>query len=141
MIVTENDLDQMVETANKIEEWIDREYKERDLPKPKIILTKRDESLMVHYMMLTRQLTHLADCLFHIVRLATQKDGTHGSSHRDYIGWCAYAKSEIADMLVQVKRLCDALDLDFIDTYSLGLKRDIEKRKDYAETHPHDDWV
>lgn len=109
--------------------------------KPKIILTERDESLMVHYLMLTRQCTHLADCLFHIVRLATQKDGTHGSLHLDYRGWRAYTQSEIADMLVQAKRLCDELDLDFIDTYSMGLKRDIEKRKDYEKIHPNDKWV
>ena len=134
MFVTENDLDQMVKTANRIE-------KGRDPLKPKIILTKRDESLMVHYMMLTRQLTHLADCLFHIVRLKTQKDGTHGSAHLDYRGYRVYAQSEIADMLVQTKRILDELDLDFIDTYSMGLKRDIEKRKDYLETHPGDDWV
>ena len=109
--------------------------------KPEVILNRRDESIMVHYMMLTRQITHLADCLFHIVRLTTQKDGTHGSKHLDYRGWRAYSQSELADALVQIRKLCDILDLDFVDTYSLGLKRDEEKQRMYEATHPGDKWV
>lgn len=111
------------------------------MDKPEIILTKRDESLMVHYMMLTRQITKLSDCLFHIVRLTTQKDGTHGSARLDYIGYRAYAKSEIADMLVQARKLCDDLDIDFVDTYVMGMHRDKEKREEYEKTHPDDCWV
>jgi len=111
------------------------------MDKPKIILTERDESLMVHYMMLTRQITHLADCLFHIVRIATQKDATHGSLHLDYRGWRAYSQSELADVIMQIKKLCDILELDFIDTYLMGMKRDREKKEDYEKTHPNDKWV
>jgi hypothetical protein len=109
--------------------------------KPRIILNRRDEDIMVHYLMLTRQITHLADCLFHIVRLSTQNDGTHGSKKLDYCGWRSYAQSEISDVLVQVKRICDILDLDFVDTYCMGIKRDREKQKTYEELHPGDKWV
>jgi hypothetical protein len=111
------------------------------LEKPDIILNKRDEAIMVHYMMLTRQITHLADCLFHIVRLETQPDGTHGSAKLNYRGYRAYSQSEISDAIVQMKKLCDILDLDFIDTYLMGMKRDDEKKKNYLETHPGDKWV
>jgi len=111
------------------------------LEKPDIILNKRDEAIMVHYMMLTRQITHLADCLFHIVRLETQPDGTHGSAKLNYKGYRAYSQSEISDAIVQMKKLCDILDLDFIDTYLMGMKRDEEKKKMYLETHPGDKWV
>lgn len=108
---------------------------------PRIILTRRDEDIMVHYLMLTRQVTHLADCLFHIVRLTTQVSGTHGSKKLDYKGWRAYAQSEISDVLVQVRRICDILEIDFVETYCMGVKRDEEKRKVYEELHPGDKWV
>jgi len=109
--------------------------------KPYIILNRRDEAIVVHYLMLTRQITHLADCLFHIVRLETQADKTHGSAKLDYKGYRAYSQSELSDAIVQIKKLCDILDLDFIETYSMGMKRDAEKKKLYLEMHPGDKWV
>jgi hypothetical protein len=108
---------------------------------PLIIFNRRDESIMVHYMMLTRQITHLADCLFHIVRLHTQKDGTHGSKKLDYRGWRAYSQSEIADVIIQTEKLCKILDLDFMATYEMGKERDKEKREMYEQLHPGDKWV
>jgi hypothetical protein len=109
--------------------------------KPVVILNLRDECLMVHYLMLTRQVTHLADCLFHIVRLATQKDGTHGSKKLDYKGWKAYSQSELSDVLVQVWKLCRILDIDYEETFKMGMQRDAEKRILYEKTHPGDKWV
>jgi len=93
----------------------------------------------MHYMLLTRQMTKLSDSLLHIIRLHTQSDGKHKGV--DYRGYRAYAQSEIADVLMQSKKLCDVLELNFIDTYCMGIKRDDEKRQEYLETHPDDEWI
>lgn len=107
----------------------------------KIIKTDRDEALLVHYVMLTRQITRLADCLFHIVRLATQESGKHGSANLDYLGYRAYAKTELADVLCQVRKLCDVLSLNFNEILNLGIERDKEKKETYLKDHPKDEWV
>jgi len=86
-------------------------------------------------------MTHLADCFTHIIRISTQIDGKHGSAQLDYRGWVAYSQSELSDMLVQTKKLCDILGLDFVETYCLGIKRDKEKEKAYLENHPGDEWI
>jgi hypothetical protein len=86
-------------------------------------------------------MTHLADCFTHIIRISTQIDGKHGSAQLDYRGWIVYSQSEISDMLVQTKKLCDILGLDFVETYCLGIKRDKEKEKAYLENHPGDEWI
>lgn len=104
-----------------------------------LIFTKRDEKLVMHYMLLTRQMTKLSDSLLHIVRLHTQSDKKHKGI--DYNGYKAYAQSEIADILMQCKKLCDILGVDFISTYMMGIKRDEEKRKEYLEIHPEDEWI
>jgi hypothetical protein len=104
-----------------------------------LIKSKRSEQLLIHYVMLSRQMTHLCDCFTHIIRLDT--NDIHGSKGLDIKGYRAYAQSEISDMLVQTKKLCDILEIDFVDTYTLGLKRDIEKEKLYKENHPNDKWI
>lgn len=107
----------------------------------KFVRCQRDEHLLFHYMMLTRQMTKLADCFTHIIRISTQLDGKHGSAQLDYRGWVAYSQSEISDMLAQTKKLCDILGIDFVETYIMGLKRDVEKREEYLKTHPDDEWI
>lgn len=104
-----------------------------------LIFTKRDERLMFHYMILTRQMTRLSDSLLHIIRLYTQKDHKHKGI--DYRGYRAYAQSELADIILQVKKLCDILGLDFIETYTMGLARDKEKSQEYLDQHPEDTWI
>lgn len=107
----------------------------------KFVRCRRDEDLLFHYMMLTRQMTHLADCFTHIIRTSTQIDGKHGSAQLDYKGWVAYSQSEISDMLAQTKKLCDILGLDFVETYCMGIARDKEKREAYLKNHPGDEWI
>lgn len=107
----------------------------------KFIFNERDEQLVVHYIMLTRQLTRLADCIFHIIRLATQLDGRHGSADLDFRGYKAYAQTEIADVICQAKRLCDILELNFGETVKMGDIRDEEKKAEYLKNHPNDKWV
>jgi hypothetical protein len=102
---------------------------------------RRDENLLFHYMMMTRQMTRLADCFTHIIRTSTQIDGKHGSAQLDYRGWVVYSQSEISDLLVQTKKLCDILGVDFVETYCMGLERDAEKKALYLESHPNDKWI
>jgi hypothetical protein len=102
---------------------------------------QRDEHLLFHYMMLTRQMTKLADCFTHIIRVSSQISGKHGSAQLDYKGWVAYSQSEISDLLAQTKKLCDILGIDFVETYIMGMKRDAEKREEYLKTHPGDEWI
>jgi hypothetical protein len=104
-----------------------------------LIFSHRDERLVLHYMLLTRQMTKLSDCLLHIIRLQTQKNGKHKGV--DYKGYRSYAQSELSDVLLQTKKLCDILGLDFIETYLMGIKRDEEKKKEYLESHPEDVWI
>jgi len=107
----------------------------------KIIKTERDEQLVVHYMMLTRQMTRLSDCFMHIIRLPTQESGTHGRLNLDFIGYRAYAKTELADIICQIKKLCKILELNFNMTLIMGLKRDEEKKAEYLKKHPNDEWI
>ena len=106
-----------------------------------LIKNKRDEQLVVHYIMLTRQLTHLSDCLLHIIRLPTQENGMHGSQNLDYKGYRAYIQTEIADILVQAGKLLETLDLPFQETLAMGLTRDLEKQEEYLRKHPNDKWI
>ena len=107
----------------------------------KLVKNDRDEALLVHYVMLTRQMTKLADCFTHIMRLPTQADGRHGHASLDFRGYRAFAQSELSDVLCQVKKLCDILELDFFATLGMGLVRDAEKRSEYQESHPGDQWI
>ena len=105
----------------------------------KIIRTARDEQLVVHYMMLTRQMTKLSDCITHIMRLSTQEDQKHKGI--DYNGYRAYAMTELADVFCQTKKLCEILEVDPMQTYVLGIERDKEKKREYLESHPKDEWI
>ncbi len=105
----------------------------------RIIKTLRDELLMLHYMLMTRQMTKLSDSLLHIVRLANQPDHMHKG--KDYAGYKAYAQSELADILVQVEKICDILGCDFDATLEMGRSRDLEKKAEYLSMHPHDHWL
>jgi len=107
----------------------------------KFVKCQRDENLLFHYMMLTRQMTKLADCFTHIIRTSTQIDRKHGFAHLDYRGWVVYSQSEISDLLVQIQKLCDVLEIDFNETYAMGIKRDAEKKEEYLEKHPNDEWI
>jgi hypothetical protein len=105
----------------------------------RIVKTPRDELLMLHYMLMTRQMTKLSDSLLHIVRLANQPDHTHKG--KDYAGYKAYAQSELADILIQVEKMCNLLGVDFQETVRMGRSRDREKKSEYLAEHPHDHWV
>jgi hypothetical protein len=73
------------------------------------------------------------------MRLCTQPDGKHKGM--DYKGYRVYAQSELGDVLVQTRKLCDILDLDFVETYCMGMARDREKKDEYLATHPDDEWI
>jgi hypothetical protein len=106
-----------------------------------LIKNKRDEQLVFHYMMLTRQMTRLSDCIIHIIRLNTQETGTHGSKNLDFRGYRAYLQTEISDVLVQAGKILEALDLPFQETLAMGITRDLEKQEEYLKQHPNDKWI
>jgi hypothetical protein len=110
-------------------------------PELDLIKNKRDEQLVFHYIMLTRQITHLSDCLIHIIRLPTQDNGTHGSQNLDYKGYRAYIQTEIADVLMQSAKILETLDLPFQETLVMGITRDLEKQEEYKRKHPNDKWI
>jgi len=103
----------------------------------KMIFTERDEALAVLYMLLTRQMTRLADCFQHTFRLHKRGD----SDGKLFRGYKAYAQSELADALWLIKRICDVLGVDFNETIELGVLRDKEKREEFLRRYPGEEWV
>lgn len=103
----------------------------------KIIFTERDESLILHYMLLTRQMTRLADCFQHIFRLYTREDG----DGRLFKGYKAYAQSELADVIRETKKLCNILDMSFEETEKIGDTRDEEKQEEFLKKYPNEHWI
>lgn len=103
----------------------------------KVIFTERDEALVLHYMMLTRQMTRLADCIQHILRLRTRDD----SDGKLFKGYAAYAQSELSDVFAQGKKICEILGLSFEETVQLGILRDEEKRVEFLNRYPTESWV
>jgi len=107
---------------------------------PKLIFTEIHEGLMLHYMMLTRQITGLCDCLLHIIRLHTRvKDQAEFT--KLFNGYRAYTQSELADVICQTKKLCQILKISFEETIVLGDERDKEKRAEFKKRYPDDSWI
>ena len=103
----------------------------------KIIFTERDEALALHYMLLTRQMTRLADCLQHIFRLHTRED----DDGKLFKGYKAYAQSELADVICEVKRLCKTLGISFEKTEEMGDVRYEEKKQEFLKKYPDEHWI
>jgi len=103
----------------------------------KVIFTERDEALALHYMLLTRQMTRLADCFQHIFRLSTRED----DDGKLFKGYRAYAQSELADVIYQAKKLCEILGIDFEETEKLGDLRDKEKKEEFLKKYPNEHWI
>lgn len=104
---------------------------------PKVIFTERDELLALHYMLLTRQMTRLSDCLLHIIRLHTQGDDD-GKLFKGYRG---YAQTELADVIHHVKKFCEILGISFDETVHMAYERDKEKREEFLRKHPGEYWI
>ena len=105
---------------------------------PKMIVTDLHEKLVTYFMMATRQLTKLSDTFFHIIRLHTREP--HNSANH-LNGYRAYAQTEIADIITQLKKMCLALNLSFNETCEMADKRDKEKEAEFKRKYPNDPWV
>lgn len=103
----------------------------------KVIFTEAHEALLLHYMLLTRQMTRLSDCLLHIIRLHTRGD----EDGRLFRGYRAYAQTELADIINHIMKLCDILGISFEETESMSDERDEEKREEFREKFPNKRWI
>lgn len=103
----------------------------------KIILNERDEALAIHYILLTGQLAGLARSLEGIFRLATRKD----EDNKLFKAYRAYIKTELADAITHIKKMCQLLDLSFEEIVQLSIIRDKEKREEFLKKYPHEHWL
>ena len=105
---------------------------------PKVIVTDMHERLMLHYMLLTRQMTKLSDCLLHIIRLDFRATGEEKKSL--FNGYRAYARTELADVICQVKKICEDLGLSYEKVDALEDVRDKEKEEEFLKKYPNIIW-
>lgn len=103
------------------------------------LFKERDEKLILQYLLLTRQITSLADCVQHIIRLGNKPDDE--TRRLLYKGYIAHAQTELADVYAQFVKMCDLLDLPVQDTEEMGLVRQEEKREEYLKRNPNDVWI
>jgi hypothetical protein len=103
----------------------------------KIIKKERDEKLLLCYVLMTRQITKLSDCIMHIVRLDSNKKDTVNI----FNGYKAYIQTELSDIITQIKRMCLILNISFEETVEMANLRDIEKKEEFLKKFPEEHWV
>ena len=106
---------------------------------PPYIFNERDEKLLLQYLLLTRQITALSDCVQHIIRLGNKPDNKINKDK--FIGWQLYAQTELSDIIMQVYKICHLLDISISDTIKLGKDRQVEKKTAYLRKYPNDVWI
>ena len=105
----------------------------------KVIITEIHEKLMLHYMLLTRQMAKLSDSLLHIVRLDSRAEGDKKKIL--FNGYRAYAQTELSDVICQVKKICSDLGLSYEETERMGDARDREKGAEFLKKYPNEPWI
>ena len=106
---------------------------------PPYLFKERDEKLLLQYLLLTRQITALSDCIQHIIRLGNKKDDY--INHQKYLGYVYYSMTELSDIYCQFHKMCELLGLDVEQTIKLGWARQEEKKKAYLKKNPDDTWI
>lgn len=107
-----------------------------------LITTKKAEKLLLHYTMLTRQITAISDCLIHIIRLnQTHQPQKHKGQTLDIKGFKSYIQTEIADITTYCQKICNDLNINFEETLQLGQQREQEKKKEFTKKHPQEHWI
>ena len=106
---------------------------------PLYLFNERDEKLLLQYLLLTRQITSLADSVQHIIRLGNKPDSVE--NRLKHKGYMAFAQSELSDVYAQFVKICDLLEIDIQETVEMGLKRQEEKKKEYLQRNPNDVWI
>jgi len=104
----------------------------------RMIISNFHERLALYYMLLTRQLTKLSDCFFHIIRLDFKPEEERGEL---FIGYRIYVQSELADVIRLVKSICLILGISYIETENLGDKREKEKKEEFLKRYPNEPWM
>jgi hypothetical protein len=108
---------------------------------PKVIFTEIHEAIVLHYIILVRQLARLSDSLLHIIRMHTRVEQGSVKATQCFKGYSAHAQTEIADILCQSKKICEILGLDFNETMEMGDTRYEEKMKEFLAKYPKDNWI
>jgi len=106
---------------------------------PPYLFSERDERLMLQYLLLTRQITSLADCVQHIIRLGNKPDNE--TNRLKYKGYVIFAQTELSDIYAQYVKLCNLLDIDVEETQEMGIQRQAEKMLEYLKKNPEDVWI
>jgi thymidylate synthase len=104
-----------------------------------VIRTSEHEKLALHYILLTRQMSSLSDCLLHLIRLDRRASGSTLVRRRK--GYVDHASTELADIIMQVKRLCVILGLEYWNVDALAERRDSEKSRDFRRRYPSEPWI
>jgi hypothetical protein len=107
----------------------------------KVIFTEMHEAIMLHYMLLVRQLARLSDSLLHIIRMHTRVEQGSVKAVQFFKGYSAHAQTELADIICQSKKICETLSLDFNETMEMGDIRYEEKMKEFLKRYPNDQWI
>ena len=105
---------------------------------PRMIISNFHERLALYYMLLTRQLTKLSNCFFHIMRLDFKPEKEREEL---FIGYRNYVQSELADAICLIKKICEILGISYIETENLGDKREKEKREEFLKRYPNEPWI
>lgn len=106
---------------------------------PPYLFNERDEKLMLQYLLLTRQITSLADSIQHIIRLGNKP--SNETNRLKYKGYVAFAQSELSDIYAQYTKLCILLGIDIEETNKMGIQRQAEKMVEYLKKYPEDVWI
>lgn len=103
----------------------------RDADTPPVIGPK-EEALIMHFLVMVRQMTELARCIEGIL------DEPDGEDR--YRGWKGFLLTGLADTLYQAKELCRVLGFNFMETVQLGEDRNEEKRAEFQRKYPDRPW-
>ena len=56
-------------------------------------------------------------------------------------GYRAYAQTELADVICQVKKICEDLELSYEETEKMSDERDKEKGMGFLKKYPNEPWI
>jgi hypothetical protein len=100
----------------------------------RVITRAKDERLLLHYMLLVRQIAKLSDSLLHLIR-SKRVDKAREN------GYKRYAQTELSDIIMQVKKICDILELSHCETIDMGVIRYQEKEEEFTKKFPGEVWL
>jgi len=101
----------------------------------KPIITPKEEALVMHFLVLVRQMAELASSIEGILK---SKDAEEAKRWK---GYNSELKASLADSVYQIKRICQILKIDLLcELIPLGEERNRQKREEYLRKHPDGTW-